>query len=86
MFQKKNSSGSIKGTSRDRLYQELGLEPLADWSWSCRLFLFHKIIQGLLPSYLQTWHNNAVSEEAYLTRLPTHKIKPIPARMKVFEN
>ena len=30
MFQKKNSSGSIKGTSRDRLYQELGLEPLAD--------------------------------------------------------
>ena len=30
MFQKKNSSGSIKGTSRDRPYQELGLEPLAD--------------------------------------------------------
>ena len=54
-------TGAIKGTSRDRLYQELGLEPLADRRWSRKLFFFHKIIQGLLPSYLKTYHN-AVSE------------------------
>ena len=40
----------------------------------------------LLPSYLQTYYN-AVSEGAYLTSSTTqNKIKPIPARAKVFEN
>ena len=79
-------TGAMKGTSRDRLYQELGLESLADRRWSRRLFFFHKITQRLLPSYLQTYHN-AVSEGAYLTRSATqNKIEPIPARTKVFEN
>ena len=31
-------TGVIKGTSCDRLYQELGLESLADRKWSRRLF------------------------------------------------
>ena len=79
-------TGAIKGTSRNRLYQELGLESLADRRWYRRLFFFHKITQGLLPSSLQTY-DNAVSEGAYLTRSTTqNKIKPIPARTKVFEN
>ena len=64
-------TGAIKGTSRDRFYQELGLESLADRRWSCRLFFFHKIIQGLLSCYhLQTYYN-LVSEGAYLTRSTT---------------
>ena len=79
-------TGAIKGTSRDRLYQELGLESLADRRWSRRLFFFHKIIQGLLPSYLQTYRK-PVSEGAYITRSTTqNKIKQIPARSKIFEN
>ena len=53
---------------------------------SRRHFLFHKVIQGLLSSYLQTYHD-AASEGAYLTRSITeNKIKAIPARAKVFEN
>ena len=79
-------TGAIKGTFRDTLYQELGLESLADSRWSRRLFFFHKIIQELLPSCRQTYHN-AVSEGAYLTcSTMQNKIKPIPARNKVFEN
>ena len=79
-------TGAIKGTFRDTLYQELGLESLADSRWSRRLFFFHKIIQELLPSCLQTYHN-AVSEGAYLTcSTMQNKIKPIPAKNKVFEN
>ena len=39
-------TGAIKETSRDRLYQELGLEPLTERRWSNKLFLFHKITQG----------------------------------------
>ena len=45
--------GALKGTSCDKLYQELGLETLTDRRWSCRLFFFHKFIQGFLLSYLQ---------------------------------
>ena len=49
-------------------------------------FFFHEIIQVLLSSSLQTYHI-AVSEGAYLTRSTTqNKIKPIPARTKIFEN
>ena len=36
-------TGAIKGTSRDRLYQELGLESLADRRWSRRLFFSIKL-------------------------------------------
>ena len=57
---------AIKGTSHDRLYQELGLESLTDRRWSRSLFFFRKILQRLLPSYLLTYHN-AFSEGAYLT-------------------
>ena len=35
--------GAIKGTPRDRLYQELGLESLVDSRWCCKLLFFHKI-------------------------------------------
>ena len=45
-------TGAPKGTSRDKIYQELGLESLADRRLSRKHF-FHKIILGLLPSYLK---------------------------------
>ena len=65
------------------LNQENGL---ADRRWSCRNFLFHKIIQGLLPSYLQAYHN-AFTGGAYLTHSKAqNRIKPISARAKLFEN
>ena len=77
---------AIKQTSIDRLYKELGLESLSDRRWSCRPFFFHKIIQRLLPSYPQNYHN-VVREETYITCSTTqNKIKPIPARTKVLEN
>ena len=73
-------TGAIKGTSRERLYQELVLESLADRRWSLRLFFFNKVIQVHLPYYLQAYHN-LVSEGAHLTRSTTqNKIKLIPAR------
>ena len=40
-------TGAIKGTCRDKIYQELGLESLADRRWSRKLIFFHKIILGL---------------------------------------
>ena len=35
-------TGAIKGTCRDKIYQELGLESLADRRWSKNLFSFTK--------------------------------------------
>ena len=50
-------TGAIKGTSRDLLYQEIGPESLADRRWSRKVSFFYKIVNGLLPSYLQTYLN-----------------------------
>ena len=40
-------TGAFKGTSRDRIYRELHLESFAERRWSPKIFLFHKIINGL---------------------------------------
>ena len=49
------TTGAIKGTCHDKIYQELGLESLADRRWSRKLIFFHKIILGLQPSYFQNY-------------------------------
>ena len=51
-------TGAIKGTSRDCLYQESDLEALADRRWSRKMFFFHKVVNGLLPSYVQSHLNH----------------------------
>ena len=40
------------GTSRERLYQELGLESLVDRRWFQRLVHFFKIVRGYLPDFI----------------------------------
>ena len=45
-------TGAIKGTSRDRLYQELGFESLSSRRWSRRLFNFYKYFTSKSPFYL----------------------------------
>ena len=45
-------SGCWQGTSREKLYDELGWESLAERRWARRLTLFYKIKNGLAPSYL----------------------------------
>ena len=45
-------TGAIKGTSRERLYQELGLESLSDRRRYRQLTLFCYIIKYKPPSYL----------------------------------
>ena len=45
-------TGCIRGTSREKLYSELGIESLADRRYSRRLFFFYKIVKGLAPQYL----------------------------------
>ena len=79
-------TGAVKGACRDKIYQELGLESLADRRWSRKLIFFHKIILGLQPSYLQNYLTPCNNVRAYLTRYETQKsTKTFRGRTKAFE-
>ena len=45
-------TGAIRGTSKEKLYNELGLEYLISRRWFKRLCLFHKIYHNQSPEYL----------------------------------
>ena len=46
--------GAVRGTSREKLYQELGLESLRKGRWYRKLCYFFKIFKGQSPEYLFT--------------------------------
>ena len=48
-------TGTIKGSSSDRIYQELGLESLRDRRWYRRLVYFFNIITQNSPRYLNAY-------------------------------
>ena len=76
-------SGCWQGTSREKLYDELGWEYLSDRRWCRRLTMFYKICNGYAPSYLQE-HIPARVEIPHALR----ERKEIPpfARTERFEN
>ena len=79
-------TGAIRGTSRERLYRELGLETLNNRRCSRKLFFFYKITKGFSRSYLQkiSCFRNV---QHYQTRSKSTKtIEQIKARTKAFEN
>ena len=43
-------TGAIRGTAREKLYQELGLESLSDRRWSRRLCFYYKIKVTFAPN------------------------------------
>ena len=45
-------TGAIRGSSREKLYQELGLESLHQWRWYRKLCYFLKLIKNKFPKYL----------------------------------
>ena len=45
-------TGAIRGTSKENMYQELGLESLESRSWYRKLCFFFKILKNKSPDYL----------------------------------
>ena len=45
-------TGAIRGTSKERLYKELGLESLQDRRWYRKLCYLNKIVVNKSPNYL----------------------------------
>ena len=46
-------TGAIRGTLRERIYNELGLESLADRRWYRKMTFIYKIVKNLAPKYQQ---------------------------------
>ena len=66
-------TGAIRGSSREKLYQELGLETLQQRRWYRKLCCFYKILKSQSPKYLYSTiptHNMS---------LRTGQCKKIPA-------
>ena len=59
-------TGAIKGTSRERLYNELGLHLLITRRWGSNLIFFYKTVNGLLPEYLYSYSIQYI--QFYLSR------------------
>ena len=79
-------TGAFKGTSRDRIYREPGLESLPERKWSRKIFFFHKIINCLLPVYLQSYISYC-REGVYRTRSANQKnLWQFSTRMKISES
>ena len=45
-------TGAIRGSSREKLYQELGLESLQLQRWYRKLYYFYRIYNKQAPDYL----------------------------------
>ena len=48
-------TGAIRGTSKKKLYQELGLESFQRRRWFCKLCNLYKIFKNQSPRYLYEW-------------------------------
>ena len=73
-------TGAIQGTSRERLYQELGLESLENRRWCRKLIFFRKILNGATPRYLTSCLNTN-ENPVYNTRASDqNKIRRFRAR------
>ena len=78
------SAGTIRGTSREKQYQELGFEHLHDRSWFRRLCLFYKIKNDLTVPYLK---NILPEPKSSSYSLRTNRVYNVPsARTERFQS
>ena len=78
-------TGAIKGTSREMLYNELGLHLLSTRHWQSKLIFFYKIVNGLLPEYLYSYLNFPSQDNYSLRSALASIVKSIPLRTKSFK-
>lgn len=86
MFRKKFSNNlELKGNSRQRLYDDLGLMSLCKKPWYNKLIFFYRIANGLRPDYFQSLID-LPSEGIYpLRSVSAGKLKLILSLSKSFE-
>ena len=65
-------TGAVRGSSMEKLYQELGLEYLSARRWYKRLCLLHKVIYKTAPAYLQ----NIIPQPRHLLNIRNRHLIP----------
>ena len=75
-------TGAIQGTSRERIYQELGLESLRARRWCKRLSCMFKIVKEEAPNYLI----NLILQIKQTTRTRINRIPTFHCRTDCFKN
>ena len=70
----------MQGTSRERLYDELGLHSLIKSCWRNKLVYFHKIVNRLLPECLYSYLDFSSQENYLLTSSSVYIIKSVLAK------
>ena len=76
-------TGEIRGTSKEKIYQELGLESLQIRRWYRKLCLFYKIYKNQSPSYL---YNIIPITNTHYTFRNSDKIPYFKSKHKFFKN
>ena len=76
-------TGGISGTSKEKLYQELGFECLLFRSWFRKLSHFYNIIKNESPSYL--YHLISKPSTSYSTH-NSKNLPPIKANHSFFKS
>ena len=78
-------TGAIRGTSSEKLFQELGLESLKSRRWLRKLCLFYKIFHKKSPSYL--FQLIPPNNKVYATRSSrSNKISSFKTRRNFFKD
>ena len=75
--------GAIRGTSKEKIYQELGLESLQIRRWYRKLCLFYKIYKNQSPSYL---YNIIPTTNTHYTLRNSDKIPYSKTKHNFFKN
>ena len=76
-------TGAIRGTSKEKIYQELGLESLQIRRWYRKLCLFYKIYKYKFPSYL---YSIIPTTNTYHTFRNSDKISYFKTKHNCFKN
>ena len=75
-------TGAIQGTSREKIYQELGLESLRARRWYKRLSCMFKIVKEETPNYLI----NLIPKIQQTTRTRINRMPTFHCRTDCFKN
>ena len=76
-------TGAFRGSSKEKLYQELGFEYFSSRRWLRKLCLFYKIVENKSPNYLYNYVSTV--NQSYQTR-SGHKFLHICCRTEYFAN
>lgn len=77
---------AMKGTSRERICNELGLESIADRRWYRKTTFFYKIVKNFAPKYLQSYLLPWVLDQYPTSSAKKKLLTTFPSRVLSFGN